>query len=103
MRLIIVAILTVFAALGMSPAWAAEGGHTSEIDLALPNLREVTMMGVSGQSLLMWGLLVCGLGLAFGLRIYGQLRDMPVHRSMLEISELIYETCKTYLIQQGKF
>jgi K(+)-stimulated pyrophosphate-energized sodium pump len=51
----------------------------------------------------MIGLLVSALGMVFGLIIYTQLRKLPVHRSMLEISELIYETCKTYLITQGKF
>ena len=51
----------------------------------------------------MLGLVVCVLGLVFGLVIYGQLKNLPVHQSMREISELIYETCKTYLITQGKF
>src|SRR5262249_16350925 len=54
-------------------------------------------------TLLMSGLAVCALGLVFGLVIYQQLRRLPVHRAMLEISELIYETCKTYLFQQAKF
>src|SRR5215472_14946380 len=103
MRLMIAAIATVLATLGVTPAWAAEAGRTSEIDLILPNLGQVMMMGTSGRTLLLGGLVVCVLGLAFGLRIFFQLRDMPVHRSMLEISELIYETCKTYLITQGKF
>ena len=53
--------------------------------------------------MLQWGLLVCLLGLVFGLVIYSQLKNLPVHRSMLEVSELIYETCKTYLLTQGKF
>src|SRR6202042_3036002 len=57
----------------------------------------------NGRTLLMWGLVVCALGLLFGLATFTQLRNLPVHRSMLEISELIYETCKTYLITQGKF
>jgi K(+)-stimulated pyrophosphate-energized sodium pump len=103
MRLSIAAVLTVLAALGVTPAWAAEGGHTSEIDLALPDLNQVHMMGTTGHTLLLWGLLVCAGGLAFGLWIFAQLRDMPVHKSMLEISELIYETCKTYLVTQGRF
>ena len=51
----------------------------------------------------MWGLLVCLFGLVFGVFQFAQLRKLPVHKSMLEISELIYETCKTYLITQGKF
>ena len=103
MRLMIAAILTLLATLGVSPAWAQEAGHTSEIDLVLPDLCQVMMMGTSGRTLLLGGLLVCVLGLGFGLWIFSQLRNMPVHKSMLEICELIYETCKTYLITQGKF
>jgi K(+)-stimulated pyrophosphate-energized sodium pump len=74
-----------------------------EANLILPDLSQVSFMGVDGRSLLMVGLLVSALGLLFGLVIYRQLKNMPVHSSMLEVSELIYETCKTYLIQQGKF
>ncbi len=69
----------------------------------LPDLGLVEFQGINGRTLLMGGLVVCLLGLAFGLVIYMQLKNLPVHRSMLEISELIYETCKTYLITQGKF
>ncbi|HEV7922897.1 MAG TPA: sodium-translocating pyrophosphatase [Thermoanaerobaculia bacterium] len=76
----------------------------TEASLVLPDLRQVTFLGgISGQTLLIWGLLVCVLGMLFGLVIYVQLKNLPVHRSMREISELIYETCKTYLITQGKF
>jgi K(+)-stimulated pyrophosphate-energized sodium pump len=74
-----------------------------EANLILPDLGAVEFQGVNGRTLLMGGLGVCLLGLAFGLVIYTQLKNLPVHRSMLEISELIYETCKTYLITQGKF
>jgi K(+)-stimulated pyrophosphate-energized sodium pump len=74
-----------------------------EANLVLPDLGAVDFQGVNGRTLLTFGLGVCLLGLAFGLVIYTQLRNLPVHRSMLEISELIYETCKTYLITQGKF
>jgi K(+)-stimulated pyrophosphate-energized sodium pump len=78
--------------------------HAGEADLILPNLGSVTFFGgISGRALLMGGLVVCALGLLFGLLIYTQLRNMPVHRSMREVSELIYATCKTYLITQGKF
>ncbi|HYR89270.1 MAG TPA: sodium-translocating pyrophosphatase [Terriglobia bacterium] len=79
--------------------------HTGgEINLVLPNLSDATFFGgISGSSLLMWGLGVAALGLVFGLMIYQKLRNMPVHSSMREISELIYETCKTYLLTQGKF
>ncbi len=58
---------------------------------------------VDGHKLLVWGLLFCVFGLAFGMTIYVRLKNLPVHRSMREISDLIYETCKTYLINQGKF
>jgi len=75
-----------------------------EANLVLPDLDTATFFGgTGGRTLLLWGLLVCGLGLLFGLWNYTRLRKMPVHAAMLEISELIYETCKTYLINQGKF
>ena len=77
--------------------------HTSEANLQLPDLGLVSFHGMPGDTLLTLGLIVCGLGLIFGLVIMRQLKAMAVHQSMLEISELIYETCKTYLIQQGKF
>ena len=87
--------------IGLALASAAQAG--GEASLVLPDLGSVTFLGMSGRSLLMLGLVVCGLGLTFGLIIYNQLKNLPVHRSMREISELIYETCKTYLITQGKF
>ncbi len=74
-----------------------------EANLVLPDLSTVDFFGMNGHSLLMIGLLFCVGGLLFGLAIYVQLKNLPVHRSMREISELIYETCKTYLITQGKF
>ncbi|HKE02969.1 MAG TPA: sodium-translocating pyrophosphatase [Blastocatellia bacterium] len=74
-----------------------------EASLKLPDLSQVTFMGVDGHSLLLIGLLVSFLGMVFGLIIYMQLKKLPVHRAMLEISEMIYETCKTYLVTQGKF
>jgi K(+)-stimulated pyrophosphate-energized sodium pump len=84
-----------------APAMAAEGG---EANLKLPDLSGVNFLGVvDGHKLLMWGLLFCVFGLAFGLTIYVRLKNLPVHRSMREMSELIYETCKTYLVTQGKF
>src|SRR5665647_1330333 len=72
-----------------------------EANLVVPDLSSVSFLGMPGSRLLMLGLIVCALGLLFGLVIYNQLKKMPVHKSMLEISELIYETCKTYLITQG--
>jgi K(+)-stimulated pyrophosphate-energized sodium pump len=75
----------------------------SEADLVLPDLSSVSFLGVAGDRLLMGGLVVCVLGLVFGFVMFTQLKNLPVHRSMREISELIYETCKTYLQTQGKF
>jgi K(+)-stimulated pyrophosphate-energized sodium pump len=74
-----------------------------EANLVLPDLSTVHFFGMNGHSLLMIGLLFCAGGLLFGLAIYVQLKNLPVHRTMREISELIYETCKTYLVTQGKF
>ena len=74
-----------------------------EASLVLPDLSQVDFLGVNARTLLAGGLGVCLLGLLFGLVSYSRLRKLPVHRSMLEVSELIYETCKTYLITQGKF
>ncbi len=75
-----------------------------EANLILPDLSQVNFLGgIDGHTLLYSGLVVSMFGLLFGLVIYNQLKNMAVHPAMLEISELIYETCKTYLIQQGKF
>jgi K(+)-stimulated pyrophosphate-energized sodium pump len=77
--------------------------HGGEANLVLPDLSQVAFLGVDGHTLLIGGLVVSALGMLFGLMISTQLKNMPVHSSMREISELIYETCKTYLVQQGKF
>lgn len=82
------------------PEHAGGGG---EANLVLPDLSTVNFLGMNGHALLMIGLLFCVGGLLFGLAIYVQLKNLPVHRSMRDISELIYETCKTYLVTQGKF
>jgi K(+)-stimulated pyrophosphate-energized sodium pump len=76
-----------------------------EADLIVPALNNpsVLFLGMTGEHLLMVGLLVCALGMIFGVMVYTQLKNAPVHQSMREISELIYETCKTYLVQQLKF
>src|SRR5665213_2880843 len=93
-------ILALLALAGSSPL-LAQGG---EADLRLPDLSQAVFLnGVSGPTLLTIGLGVAVLGLIFGMAMYTHLRKLPVHASMLEISELIYETCKTYLITQGKF
>jgi K(+)-stimulated pyrophosphate-energized sodium pump len=74
-----------------------------EANLKLPDLSQVTFFGIDGHKLLMYGILFCVFGLIFGMSIYVGLKNRPVHRTMREVSELIYETCKTYLITQGKF
>ncbi len=100
-------VLTVVAApllaqVESTPAVPHEGG--GEASLVLPRLDQATFLGgIDGRTLLMGGLVICALGFLFGLTIYSRLRKMPVHKSMLEVSELIYETCKTYLATQGKF
>ncbi|HXO43932.1 MAG TPA: sodium-translocating pyrophosphatase [Candidatus Cybelea sp.] len=82
----------------------ADDNPGGEASLKLPDLSQVRFLwGIDGHQLLVWGLLFCIFGLAFGMTIYVRLKNLPVHRSMREISELIYETCKTYLINQGKF
>ena len=82
---------------------AATTARADESELILPDLDSVTFLGMPGRTLLMIGILVCLAGLAFGLFMYSKLKNLPVHRSMREVSELIYETCKTYLVTQGKF
>jgi K(+)-stimulated pyrophosphate-energized sodium pump len=102
--LLAVAIAVPMTLHAATPAVAAQEAHAGgEANLVLPDLGTETFMGINGRSLLMGGLVVCFLGLAFGMTIFTRLRDMPVHRSMLDVSELIYETCKTYLVTQGKF
>src|SRR6266571_2375156 len=92
------------AATGVAQAVPVEHKPGGEANLIIPDLSQVRFLGtVPGRSLLMGGLVVCALGLLFGLVFYGQLKRMAVHESMREISELIYETCKTYLVTQGKF
>ena len=87
---------------GTAMAQPEAGGEAA---LKLPNLRDVNFMNgrIDGHNLLLIGILFCIFGLGFGLAIYMRLKNLPVHRAMREISELIYETCKTYLVTQGKF
>ncbi len=105
-------VLSIASALALllitaSSALAQTTGHKpgGEANLILPDLSRVTFFNgsVDGHTLLLVGIGVCALGLLFGLWIYMQLKNMPVHSSMREISELIYTTCKTYLTTQGKF
>src|SRR5258708_5583164 len=93
----------LLALAALAPAFIASPASASEADLRLPDLASVSFFGIDGHNLLLFGLLFCIAGMLFGLVNYVQLKNLPVHRSMREISELIFETCKTYLINQGKF
>jgi len=94
------ALLLGLPALSFAQESGAGGG---EANLILPDLSTASFLGINGKVFLIYGLGIVALGLLFGILIYSQLKNMPVHKSMLDISELIYETCKTYLITQGKF
>jgi K(+)-stimulated pyrophosphate-energized sodium pump len=94
---ILAALFALTMSLSSTAAWA------SEAELKIPDLGKVSFLGMSGHNLLLLGLILCFGGMVFGLVQYVQIRNLPVHKAMREISELIYETCKTYLITQGKF
>jgi K(+)-stimulated pyrophosphate-energized sodium pump len=103
-RVLLLISSLIFSIFAVVPAFAQREAGGGEASLVLPDLKSVTFLnGISGSSLLMGGLIISGLGLLFALVIYTKLRNMPVHSSMKEISELIYETCKTYLLTQGRF
>jgi K(+)-stimulated pyrophosphate-energized sodium pump len=99
--------LAALVGVGAARALAQPGGEAAggEASLKLPDLSSVPFLNgaIDGHRLLMIGILFCLFGLGFGMVIYMRLKNLPVHRSMREISELIYETCKTYLVTQGKF
>ncbi len=105
---LIAPLLALLAVMLIAPAHGlaqdtppATGGESS---LVLPNFnQDIIVAGMTGQTLLSFGLIFCVLGLLFGLVTYKQLRDLPVHQAMRDVSELIWETCKTYLQTQGKF
>src|SRR5258706_12717057 len=84
---------------------AATGAFAGDADIQLPSLEQVKFFhgSVTGLTILFFGLFVCVVGTAFGLREYVRTRALPVHRSMRDVSQIIWETCKTYLWQQGKF
>jgi K(+)-stimulated pyrophosphate-energized sodium pump len=98
----VAALLTLGAASAYAQPAEAAGGEAS---LKLPDLSSIRFLNgaIDGHNLLLIGILACFFGLAFGMVIFMRLKNLPVHRAMLEISELIYETCKTYLVTQGKF
>jgi K(+)-stimulated pyrophosphate-energized sodium pump len=94
----------VLPALAAQEAAQGTGAHRpgGEVNLRLPDLNQGDFLGFTGHQILLSGLVVCVLGLLFGLLSYSHVKNLPVHRSMAEISELIYETCKAYMVQQGK-
>ncbi len=115
LRIVAAALLLISLSLVMPLSAAAQAPDTAqqvqaavphhgggEASLILPDLGQVSFGGINARTLLFTGLGVCLVGFLFGLVIYIELKKLPVHRSMREISDLIYETCKTYLIQQGK-
>src|SRR6185437_5538436 len=98
-------IIATLVLLGQSAAFAAPAEQPGgEANLKLPDLSQVQFLGgIDGHSLLLYGPLACVLGMLFGFFMYVHLKGLPVHRAMKEVSQLIWETCKTYLINQGKF
>jgi len=95
-------VCVVMAVLGLGSGAAM----ASEADLNLPDLGAVhfsALGGISGTSLMLIGIGVCFLGLGFGLIQYVKTEKLPVHKSMSDVSQIIWETCKSYLAQQGKF
>jgi K(+)-stimulated pyrophosphate-energized sodium pump len=89
---------------GASAAFAGTGEPVAgEANLKLPDLTQVRFLGMNGHHLLLYGILFCFFGLLFGLAMYSRLKGLPAHAAMKEVSQLIWETCKTYLVHQGKF
>ncbi len=100
------AVLTAPVMLAAQPEAAADEAHHrpgGEVNIQLPDLNQGDFLGMTGHDILLSGLVVCVLGLLFGLWTYTAVKNLPVHRSMSDVSAIIYETCKAYLIQQGKF
>ncbi len=92
--------------LGLALLGASTGVFASEADIKIPDLSQVKfegLGGVSGTALMYFGILVCAIGAIFGLVQYKQTKALPVHETMSNVSHMIWETCKTYLITQGKF
>ncbi|HYF15855.1 MAG TPA: sodium-translocating pyrophosphatase [Phycisphaerales bacterium] len=107
MMTVLCAAMALFGSPAFAQDAAAGGGHKGggEANLKLPDVSTVSFFdgAINGSQLLMIGIAVSVLGMGFGIWIFAQLKGMPVHKSMLDVSELIYATCKSYMIQQGKF
>ncbi len=100
----LVVLLSLLSISAFAQGEAGEAaGHGGEASLVVPDLGSVSFLGQPGSHWLMLGIIVSIAGMFFGLMVARQLKNAPVHRSMLEMSELIYETCKTYLVTQLKF
>ncbi|AWE42684.1 MULTISPECIES: sodium-translocating pyrophosphatase [unclassified Actinobaculum] len=100
--LALLAVLTGCGANSNSPGGGSVGG--GEASLVLPDLSAATSaVGIGGRALLYGAIVVCLLGLGFGLVTFFTLRKQAVHKSMLDVAELIYSTCKAYLLRQGRF
>ncbi|MGH7742276.1 MAG: sodium-translocating pyrophosphatase, partial [Candidatus Eiseniibacteriota bacterium] len=97
--------LAALAISALALAAAPLAVFASELDLQIPAIDtqyQIFGQTVGGQTLLMIGIGVCVLGMVFGLMMFNQVKRMPAHQSMLDVSNIIYETCKTYLLQQGR-
>jgi K(+)-stimulated pyrophosphate-energized sodium pump len=83
----------------------AGAAFAGEADIKLPDLTQVSFLGgaLAGLTILKFGLIVCAIGMIFGIMQYVQTKNLPAHKAMLDVSQTIWETCKTYLFQQGKF
>jgi K(+)-stimulated pyrophosphate-energized sodium pump len=102
--LVLRVVLTLLTLAALAAPLMAQEQAGGEANLKLPDLNQASFLGgIGGRTLLMGGLAISALGLVFGLMIFVRLKNMAVHSSMREVSELIYETCKTYLATQGKF
>jgi K(+)-stimulated pyrophosphate-energized sodium pump len=97
------AMLMSPALLAAQPEDAAHHRPGGEVNIQLPDLNQGDFLGMTGHRILLSGLVVCVLGLLFGFWTYTAVKNLPVHKSMSDVSAIIYETCKAYLIQQGKF
>ena len=98
-------VLSLLLTVALMLLFMAPMAFAGEADIKLPNLSQVSFMGggLSGMMILNLGLVICVIGMIFGWMQYTQTRNLPAHQAMLDVSATIWETCKTYVLQQGKF
>ena len=99
---------TAFARKGLAlaalvPAFLATAAFAGEADIKLPDVKGADFGGLTGNTIMMIGLGITVIGMLFGLLQYKQTLALPAHKSMLAVSNIIWETCKSYIIQQGKY